>query len=77
MTHHSSMPGRPSRLSATSGVATLYGRGFERAQVERECVAEFERDVRTRGERLPEFRLQRAVELDGVYLRDAVGEVAG
>ena len=73
ITHQSSMPGSPVRLSATIGVATLYGRfatsfvgaGSERGEVERERVAPVEVDVRALFQ-LPEVRRERAVELDGV-----------
>ena len=65
--------GSPSRLSATIGVATLYGRfatsfvgaGSKRGEVEPKGVAPVERHVRTRGD-AREVRLEPAVELDRV-----------
>ena len=50
--------------------------GLERGEVERESVAPVELDVRPRRERR-EVRLEGAVELDGVDVAGAVGEVAG
>ena len=49
----------------------------ERGQVERERVAEVEVDVGSRRQPLAERRLERAVELDRVDVRDAVGEIGG
>ena len=51
------------------------GAGLERAEVEAKRVAEVEVDVRATRQPLREVRLERAVELDGVDARDALGEV--
>ena len=55
----------------------LLRRRLERAQIERERVAEVELHLLASGERLAEPRLERPVELDSVDVRDAVGEVDG
>ena len=51
----------------------LARRRVEVGEVERERVAELDADVRQAGQ----VRLERAVDLDGVDERDALGEVAG
>ena len=79
------MLGSPSRLSTTSGVATLYGRlatslpgaGLECREVEAERVAEVELDVVPAGEPLREMRLERAVELDGMDAVNALRQIVG
>ena len=83
ITHQRSTVGRPSRLSATIGVATLYGRfatsfvggGSSAARSRLERVAPVERDVRRCCERA-ELRLEATVELDGVDVRAPLGEDA-
>ena len=75
MTHQRSIAGRPSRLSTTIGVATLYGRfatslrggGSRSREVELQRVAELEPEVRYLGQ----VGYERAVDLDGVDERDA------
>ena len=82
ITHQSSTLGRPSRLSTTSGVATLYGRfatsfagaGSSAARSRRSASPKWSSTFVRR--ELAEVRLERAVELDGVDVRDALGEVA-
>ena len=76
--------GRPSRLSTTIGVATLYGRfatslrsgrarrSRGRAPARPECTA----DVLVPGKGTGQARLERAIELDGVHVADAPGQVA-
>ena len=54
---------------------SFVGGGLERAEVERERVAEDQLDVRRGPRALAQVRLERAVELDRVDVRDALGEV--
>ena len=75
---------KPSRLSTTIGVATLYGRlatsfrrRFEGREVEAQRVAEAKLDVVSLREPLGQVRLEAAVELDRMHEPDALGEVAG
>ena len=83
ITHQRSTLGRPSRLSTTIGVATLYGRfatsfaASARARRGRAGARRRSGAGRCRGRRAPrEVRLERAVELDGVDVGDALGEEA-
>ena len=85
ITHQRSSDGMPSRLSTTSGVATLYGQVRDelrrRAARARRGRARARRRSESTLSRPPsasrELRLERAVELDRVDVRDPVGEVAG
>ena len=79
ITHQSSTFGSPSRLSTSSGVATLYGRfatSFVASvrQVELERVAEDDVDVRAR-RRAGAARATRSISTAWTW-RDALGEVA-
>ena len=77
---HQSSSCSSARLSATIGVATLYGRfatslcggGLERGDVEAQRVAPVDRRALDAGEVL----LEPPVDLDRVHVRDALGEEA-
>ena len=53
----------------------LVRRGVERVEVELDRVGEVQRRVRVRVQRVAQRRLQAAVDLDDVDVRDALGEV--
>ena len=85
ITHHEPTLGSPSRLSTTIGVATLYGRlatsavagGSSAARSIRSASPNTSRTFVEPGERAPERRLERAIELDGVDDPRPLGEHAG
>ena len=54
---------------------TLFGGRVERREVELDGVGEVQRGVRVRVQRVPERRLQAAVELDDVHVPRALREV--
>ena len=82
ITHQDSSSGTPVSVSATSGVATLYGRlatsfrgsGSSAGDVEGEGVAEGEGHVDAFAQRRAQGRLEPPVDLDGMDVPHAVGE---